>query len=272
MGNRTNMLTLRPEHSLNYTRLNLNEFWYIYSISKLLGLLFFKKKIFLTNLNLFLVENKIFLTLFFFFRASKFIKLLKMRKFKKELLKKSPFNTFPSLFTSFKALKKNLIVYTVINLNFFLKKKKKKITFFFKELKRDGIVLFPRRFNFFLDFLQISILLIHQKIKAAFLVKVLVEIFRFLQKKMHSKFFNFLSQYFKLIVLESGYSNQKKTFKLKGLKIIITGKLKGKPRSHTYINTYGSVPIQTISCGIDYAKQHAFTIYGVFGIKLWLYF
>lgn len=89
---------------------------------------------------------------------------------------------------------------------------------------------------------------------------------------MHSKFFNFLSQYFKLIVLESGYSTQKKTFKLKGLKIIITGKLKGKPRSHTYINTYGSVPIQTIACGIDYAKQHAFTIYGVFGIKLWLYF
>ena len=90
---------------------------------------------------------------------------------------------------------------------------------------------------------------------------------------MHSKFFNFLSLYFKLLLLESGYSlnKRKKNFNLKGIKIIITGKLKGKPRSHKYINTFGSVPIQSINCNIDFAKQHAFTIYGVFGIKLWLY-
>lgn len=271
MGNRSNLLTLRPDNLLNYTRLNLNEFWYIYSISKLLSFLFVKEKIFLTQLNIFLVENKIFLTLFLFFRVGKFIKILKMRKNKNALSKKK--NFFTSLFTSFDSLKKNLLIYTIINLNFFLKKKKKKISFFFKQLKREGIILFPRRFNFFLDFLQISVLFLNQKIKASFLVKIFVEIFRFLQKKMHTKFFNFLSQYFKLLVLESGYSRNKlkKTFNLKGLKVIITGKLKGKPRSHKYINTFGSVPIQTIDCSIDYAKQHAFTIYGVFGIKLWLY-
>ena len=112
-----------------------------------------------------------------------------------------------------------------------------------------------------------------QQVKVTFLVKIFVEIFRILQKKMHSRFFNFITQYFKLLILESGYTLNKfkKKFYLKGIKITITGKLKGKPRSHKYNCTVGSVPIQTISHNIDYAKQHAFTIYGVFGIKLWVY-
>jgi hypothetical protein len=271
MGNRTNMITLRPVNQLNYSRINFNEFWYNYSISKLLGFIFLKKKLFLTNLNLFLVENKLFLTLFIFFRVAKLVKIFKTKK--KSITKFIKPSKIGSLFKSYSFFKKALIVYTVINLNFLLKKKKKKIALLFKQLKRDGIMLFPRRFNFFLDFLQISALFLQQQIKATFLVKIFVEIFRILQKKMHSKFFNFISQYFKLLILESGYTHNKlkKNFNLKGLKITINGKLKGKPRSHKYTYTTGSVPIQTIHYNIDYAKEHAFTIYGVFGIKLWVF-
>jgi hypothetical protein len=156
---------------------------------------------------------------------------------------------------------------------FFKKKKKKKIVLLFKFLKRDGLKLFPRRFKFFLDFIQISVLFLKQKIHANFLIKIFAEIFRILQKKMHSKFFNFLSKYFKLLISEFGFpfNKLKKNFNLKGIKFVINGKLKGKPRSSNYILNVGSVPIQSINYNIEYAKTHAFTIYGVFGIKLWIY-
>ena len=273
MGNKTNLLTLRSTNKLNYNRLNINEFWYQHSFLKLFGFLFLKKKLFLTSSNLMLVENKIFFTLFIFFRVAKLYKFLKLKKKKIPTIKKKLEKNISTLFNSFKFLKKNLIVYTVINLNFFLKKKKKKIFLLFKLLKREGLKLFPRRFKFFLDFIQISVLFLKQKIQANFLIKIFAEIFRILQKKMHSKFFNFISKYFKLLISESGYSfnKLKKNFNLKGIKIAINGKLKGKPRSSNYIHTVGSVPIQTISYNIEYAKTHAFTIYGVFGIKLWVY-
>jgi hypothetical protein len=275
MGNKTNLLTLRATNKLIYSRLNMNEFWYQHSLLKLFGFLFLKKKLFLTSSNLFLVENKIFFTLFIFFRVAKLYKFLKLKKKKINLIKikKKIEKNISTLFNSFKIFKKNLIIYTIINLNFFLKKKKKKIFLLFKLLKRDGLKLFPRRFKFFLDFIQISVLFLKQKIQATFLIKIFAEIFRILQKKMHSKFFNFISKYFKLLISESGYSfnKQKKIFNLKGIKIVINGKLKGKPRSSNYIHTVGSVPVQTLNYNIEYAKTHAFTIYGVFGIKLWVY-
>jgi hypothetical protein len=276
MGNKANILTLRPSHQLKYSRLDLNEFSYQYSLLKLFDFLFTKKRLFLTNSNIFLVENKIFLTFYVFFRVAKLFKFLKLKK--KLILKKMPVlknlkKNISTLFNSFKLFKKNLIIFTIINLNFFLKKKKKKISLFFKLLKRDGLKLFPRRFKFFLDFLQISILFLKQKVQVTFLIKIFAEIFRILQKKMHSKFFSFISKYFQLLITESGYTytNSKKRFNLKGIKIAINGKLKGKPRSSTYIQTIGSVPAQTINYHIEYAKTHAFTIYGVFGIKLWVY-
>jgi hypothetical protein len=274
MGNKTNLLTLRSQNQLQYSRLNLNEFLYQYSISKLFYFLFFKKKLFLTKSNIFLVENKIFITFFIFFRIAKLLNFLKFQKknilsIKNSFLKKR----LNLLFNSFKIFKKNLIIFNIINLNFFLKKKKKKITLFFNLLKKEGLILFPRRFKFFLDFIQISILFLKQKIQATFLIKIFAEIFRILQKKLHSKFFNFITKYFKLLISESNYilKNSKKIFNLKGLKFVINGKLKGKPRSSNYIYTAGSVPIQTIKYNIEYAKTHVFTIYGVFGIKFWIY-
>jgi hypothetical protein len=275
MGNKTNLLTLRSTNKLIYNRININEFWYQYSFLKLFNFLFLKKKLFLTNSNLHIVENKIFFTLFIFFRVAKLYKFLKLKKKKINLnrVKSGIKKNISTLFNSFAILKKNLLIYTIINLNFYLRKKKKKIFLLFKLLKRDGLKLFPRRFKFFLDFIQISVLFLKQKIQANFLIKIFAEIFRILQKKMHSKFFNFISKYFKLLISEAGapFDKLKKNLNLKGIKLVINGKLKGKPRSSNYIYTAGSVPVQTINYNIDYAKTHAFTIYGVFGLKLWVY-
>lgn len=284
MGNTVNLLTLRPVYKLNYARLNLNEFLYSYSLLNLFLLLFIKKKLFLVKSNLFLVENKIFLTFFIFFRLLKISKIGKYKQIayydkdgvkilrnpsnvlnKKGILKKKTITFFKSL----KVFKKNILVFTVVNLNFYIRKENDRLLNFFKLFKRDGKKMFPRRFNFFLEFLQISILFLKQKITADFMIKIIAEIFTMLEKKLHSKFLNFINQYLCHLLAEA--SNFKSTISLKGLKFVISGKLKGKPRCSKHLLKIGRVPIQTLKCNIDYGKAPVYTIYGVFGFKLWVF-
>ena len=64
---------------------------------------------------------------------------------------------------------------------------------------------------------------------------------------------------------------QLKESNLKGFKLSISGNLKGKRRgSKTHI-TFGQFPLQSFNKNIEFAKSHAFTIYGVFGLKIWVY-
>lgn len=79
----------------------------------------------------------------------------------------------------------------------------------------------------------------------------------------------FISYYFEQILCKNNlYYTNKQT--ISGIKFIINGKLKGKTRSKSFNQVFGAVPIQTLKCNIEYAKSHAFTIYGVFGIKIWV--
>lgn len=283
MGQKSNLLSLRFSKSYKfYSRLNFEEFLYSFVFLKFLNFLFLKKKIFLTNSFFFFFENKIFLTCFIFFRVVKlsffnkiFNKILKKKKknkkkiFKKKNFLKKNYKQIFNLFNNLKIFKNNLLIFTFINLNIYLKKKKKQVYILFKYFKKSGLLLFPRRFNFFLDFIQLSILFLENKIEIKFFITIICEIFRILQKKMHSKFFIFINKYFHFLV-----SNPLKSFSksnLLGIKFCINGKLKGKPRSNNYMFVAGSVPIQSVNAAIDYCKSHAFTIYGVFGIKIWVF-
>jgi hypothetical protein len=270
MGQKSNLISLRFSNNFNfYSRLNFQEFLYSFSFLNFLTFLFLKKKLFLTNSFFFFFENKIFLTCFLFYRIAK---LVRFKKFKKSLLKIKKvvyLNNIKTIFNNFKLFKNNLIIFTFINLNIYLKKKKKKISFFFKNLKKTGLLLFPRRFNFFLDFIQLSILFLENKIDIKFFISIISEIFRILQKKIHAKFFLFINKYFQFLV--SNPFKQILKSNILGIKFCINGKLKGKTRSNSYIFTTGTVPIQSLNAPISYAKTHAFTIYGVFGFKLWIY-
>lgn len=68
--------------------------------------------------------------------------------------------------------------------------------------------------------------------------------------------------------------NQYKTHLLseqvKGIKIHIKGRLNGRNRSSLYKIRIGSVPLSTLSQKILYSFCPAFTIYGSFGIKVWI--
>ncbi len=56
-----------------------------------------------------------------------------------------------------------------------------------------------------------------------------------------------------------------------GIKIQVSGRLNGAEIARTEWIREGRVPLQTLRADIDYATQEANTIYGVLGIKVWLF-
>jgi ribosomal protein S3 len=56
-----------------------------------------------------------------------------------------------------------------------------------------------------------------------------------------------------------------------GVKFIISGRLKGKQRSDSKLIKVGKVPTQTFSKKVDFFTQSSHTMYGVFGLKFWIY-
>lgn len=56
-----------------------------------------------------------------------------------------------------------------------------------------------------------------------------------------------------------------------GVKIIVAGRLNGAEIARSEMLTSGKVPLHTLRADIDYARGVANTIYGVLGIKVWIY-
>jgi small subunit ribosomal protein S3 len=56
-----------------------------------------------------------------------------------------------------------------------------------------------------------------------------------------------------------------------GIKIQVSGRLNGAEIARSEWIREGRVPLQTLRADIDYATQEANTIYGVLGIKVWLF-
>jgi len=58
---------------------------------------------------------------------------------------------------------------------------------------------------------------------------------------------------------------------VKGIKIQVSGRLNGAEIARSEWIREGRVPLQTLRAEIDYATREANTIYGVLGIKIWLF-
>ncbi len=58
---------------------------------------------------------------------------------------------------------------------------------------------------------------------------------------------------------------------VKGIKILISGRLNGVDIARKETYNYGTVPLHTLRANIDYATSTAMTTYGVIGIKVWVY-
>ena len=58
---------------------------------------------------------------------------------------------------------------------------------------------------------------------------------------------------------------------VQGIKVQVGGRLNGAEIARTEWVREGRVPLQTIRADIDYATRKAFTIYGILGIKVWVF-
>lgn len=65
---------------------------------------------------------------------------------------------------------------------------------------------------------------------------------------------------------------KKKNYKdIKGIRIQIAGPIDGAERTRLECIRQGKLPLQTIRCKIDYCSYTIRTIYGILGIKIWIY-
>jgi small subunit ribosomal protein S3 len=174
-----------------------------------------------------------------------------------------------ALKTLFSILKQNNLNFKILVLN--NKIKKKFVVFLHKKLKSYIKNLFTRKISTYVDILNLSAIYFSGRIEFEPLCKMLSDLFRFIQKRNHSKFFLFIKKLFKLLVFRLN-----KKFKIKnrigGIKVKIKGRLKGKPRAGVLNMSIGKIPIQTLSANIEYVKAHANTPhYGTFGFKYWIF-
>ena len=59
--------------------------------------------------------------------------------------------------------------------------------------------------------------------------------------------------------------------KLQGIKIQISGRLNGAEIARREWIREGRLPLQTLQANIDYSYKQAYTIYGVLGVKVWVF-
>lgn len=58
---------------------------------------------------------------------------------------------------------------------------------------------------------------------------------------------------------------------VKGVKIVVSGRLDGAEIARREWLKKGRIPLQTIRANIDFAQDEAYTTYGTVGIKVWIY-
>ena len=58
---------------------------------------------------------------------------------------------------------------------------------------------------------------------------------------------------------------------MKGVKVQVSGRLNGIDMARSEWKRDGKIPLHTLKAKIDYTHQEAETIYGVIGIKVWLF-
>jgi hypothetical protein len=81
--------------------------------------------------------------------------------------------------------------------------------------------------------------------------------------KRHKFFLSFLKQTL-TVLIDSNFS------KVKGIKIMVRGRLNGVPRAKHKIITIGDIPVQSINETLNYAQTTAHNSNGSYGVKVWI--
>jgi ribosomal protein S3 len=72
-------------------------------------------------------------------------------------------------------------------------------------------------------------------------------------------------------VIKDAKENLMRNSKVKGVKIQVSGRLNGAEIARTEWVRSGRVPLQTLRANLDYSYKTAKTIYGIIGVKVWIF-
>jgi hypothetical protein len=163
-------------------------------------------------------------------------------------------------------LKSNIFIFKFINLNLLINTNI--LYTLYSEIKYSKNLLFLRKYPLFIDFLGITTLFTQGAVNSSAFLKVLGDIFRVLPKKQHAVFLSFLKNLFKSIIEISNSNDSLDNSRIKGIKFILSGKIRGKLRGSIVCIQEGRVPVQNISKNVGFERLHVFTLIGTFGMKL----
>jgi len=177
--------------------------------------------------------------------------------------KKSNIKVIPNNFL--KLNKCNNIFLQFNNLNNFLDNKK--ASYLYQQIKNNIQSLLKKRRYIIIDFIRLTTLLIDNKINVKLFATMINQLFSNLSKKNHNRFFLLIKKVFKIIINDNQLAAKNQ---IKGIKLKIAGRIRGKTRSDTRNIVVGTVPLQAHTNNLEFYKQHIFTVYGTFGLKIWI--
>lgn len=157
--------------------------------------------------------------------------------------------------------KSNQILVNFVCLNRLIDKSSIKNDYvFYKQYKN---LLFVRNYNLWLDFVKTTNLVIRELLDAKSLLLLFGSLFKYLNKRKHNRFIFFVSNLFDYLV--KNYSSQ-----IKGIKLVISGRLLSKPRSSIAKIERGTLNLTSKDARIVSNQMHVYTLYGAFGLKLYI--
>lgn len=235
-----------------------NEFLQNYKLSTNGHSLFFRKGLLFNDAEFLKRGDKYLLNLETFYRTKTLINFrnkLKQKRTKIINLKKSSL-TKPKPF-----LNSNNFFINIVCLNRLINKSSLSLDYaFYKKYKQ---VLFGRNYNLWLDFIKCTDLVVRKLLDVKVFLSLIGLLFKYLNKKKHKRFLQFISNLFDHLIKTN--PNQ-----IKGLKLIISGRLLAKARSSVAKIERGTVNITCMDADLISSQMHVYTLYGAFGLKLYL--
>lgn len=261
MGQKSNINSLRLLNQTNLSNNNIKLNLLEITVIKYLRFLFKIKGIQLSKTTVGFTNNKVCIYFYVFFSTQRIVRLKKSRQLKYVLTKPSLAKLFKKIF---KLLKYSLLEIKILNLNKQIDKALARQVFFIYKKYLNN--LFEKKFYMCIDITKITILFLLKKIDNKNFLDQIGKLFSGIHKKNHLRYFKLISSVFNFLLTKSVDKN-----KILGIKLQVSGKLMGKAIASQQIVSNGSIPTQTLNKNIFFEKLHAYTIYGVFGFKMWIH-
>jgi len=131
----------------------------------------------------------------------------------------------------------------------------------FSQTKKFSLLQKFRNTPFLKEGIELLFHVVYNKNSANLLVRFIA--LQLKKIKRQKLFFSFLKQALSILI-DSNLS------KVKGIKIIVKGRLNGVPRAKHKIISVGDVPVQSINEELDYSQTTVHNSSGSYGIKVWI--